>query len=60
MIKTKSIGKGQTINSAYPQDNASYAKLPDEMGGKLAGSCENLSHSLSGASTVGAGSLGTK
>lgn len=58
MIKTKSIGRGQVINSAYPMDNIKEVKLPDTMGGKVAGGCENLKHSLSGASAVGAGELG--
>lgn len=48
MIKTKDVGRGQTLNSAYPMDNASHTKLPDEMGGKCADT--GLSRSISGAS----------
>lgn len=62
-IKTKGIGRGQSINSAYPLDNVGQLAgphLPDEMGGSLGGGMTNLGHSLQGASTVGPDSLGTR
>lgn len=46
------IGKGQTIKSAFPQDNAGNVDLPDTKGGKMGGGVTNLGHSLSGASAV--------
>jgi hypothetical protein len=64
MIKDKAIGRGQTLKSAYPQDNLAACntaggsvKIPDCMGGKFGGSDENISHSLKGATTVDSGSV---
>lgn len=48
----KDIGSGQSILSAYPQDNVHGMSLDDERGGKFRGSPTNLSHSLTGASAV--------
>ena len=60
----KSIGRGQTLKSAYPQDNlACYntagggVKVPDTMGGKFGGGDTNIAHSLTGANAVDAGSV---
>lgn len=58
-ITEKSIGRGQKINTAYAMDNVDLAmEVKNAMGGKYAGSDTNLSHSLSGASTVGADDIG--
>lgn len=51
-IVTSSMPNGQKDNVSYPQDNSGNMKLPNETGGKMGGSCTNLSHSLSGASAV--------
>lgn len=48
----KDIGTGQSILSAYPQDNVHGVDLPDERGGKFRGSPTNLEHSLKGTSAV--------
>lgn len=49
----KGIGRGQTIASDYTLDNVELAfSVPDEKGGKMGGSCYDLSHSLTGASAV--------
>jgi hypothetical protein len=50
-LKREKIGRGQTLLSAYPQDNVTY-DLPDEHGGKVGGSPTNLRDQLSGASAV--------
>lgn len=44
----KDIGDGQSILSAYPQDNVHGVDLPNTMGGKLYGGPTNLEHSLKG------------
>lgn len=54
-IHTKSIGRGQTINTAFPMDNVELAmdietSLTDE--GGFGGGINNLSHSLTGTSAV--------
>lgn len=51
-ITNKSIGDGQTINSAYPQDNVSGVSLSDTRGGSFRGSPTNLKHSLTGTAAV--------
>lgn len=56
-ISDTSIGRGQTIKRAFPMDNIKDCKLSETKGGKFGGSQENLSHSLSGASAVDAGSV---
>lgn len=48
----KEIGDGQSILSAYPQDNVHGMSLDNERGGKMAGSPTNLKHSLTGVSAV--------
>lgn len=57
-IKTKSVGRGQTINTAFPMDNVDLAMPIDsslmESGG-FGGSVDNLKHSLSGSSAVNEG-----
>lgn len=56
-IKKESIGKGQTIMSAYPMDNVgdlAGPHLEDTMGGKMGGGVKDLSHSLTGASRASA------
>lgn len=60
-ITTKSIGDGQTIKSAYGQDNVHGVELSDTRGGSFRGSPTNLSHSLTGASAVqdGPGAAGS-
>jgi hypothetical protein len=60
-IVTKSIGDGQSIKSAYPQDNVHGVSLPDTKGGSFRGSPTNLSHSLTGTSAVqdGPGAAGS-
>lgn len=51
MQTRKSIGKGQTIVTAYPKDTSSNGANPGNMTGKsMGGSTTNLSHSLSGCS----------
>jgi hypothetical protein len=49
---TGSAGAGFKDKVSYPQDNAGGMKLPNETGGKMGGSCTDLSHSLTGASAV--------
>lgn len=44
----KEIGDGQSILSAYPQDNVHGMSLDDERGGKFRGGPTNLGHSLKG------------
>lgn len=58
---SKSIGDGQNILSAYPQDNVHGVDLPDTRGGSFAGSPTNLKHSLTGTSAVqeGPGAAGS-
>jgi hypothetical protein len=51
-IVDKSIGDGQKIKSAYPQDTAGNVDLPNTRGGSFGGSTTNLGHSLNGASAV--------
>lgn len=51
-IKDEKASFGQTIRSAYGQDNVHGMSLPDEMGGSFRGGPTNLSHSLKGASAV--------
>lgn len=51
-IVTKSIGDGQSIKSAYPQDNVSGVSLPDTRGGSMRGGPTNLKHSLTGVAAV--------
>ena len=48
----KDIGTGQSILSAYPQDNVHGMSLEDERGGKFRGGPTNLEHSLKGTSAV--------
>lgn len=48
----KEIGDGQSILSAYPQDNVHGMSLDNERGGKFRGSPTNLEHSLKGTSAV--------
>ena len=48
----KEIGDGQSILSAYPQDNVHGMSLEDERGGKFRGGPTNLEHSLRGTSAV--------
>jgi hypothetical protein len=48
----KDIGDGQSILSAYPQDNVHGMSLDNERGGKFRGSPTNLEHSLKGTSAV--------
>ena len=57
----KEIGDGQSILSAYPQDNVHGMSLEDERGGKFRGSPTNLEHSLKGTSAVqdGPGAAGS-
>lgn len=62
-IDKKSIGEGQTINSAFGMDNVKLAmnvenSLRDE--GGFGGGKDNLKHSLTGTSAVqeGVGSAG--
>lgn len=62
-IKTKSIGRGQSIATSFPMDNiknkpGGEISLPDTMGGSFKGSQTNLKHSLSGAEAVDPGGLG--
>lgn len=62
-IKTKSIGRGQTIATSFPMDNVQNQpggkmSIPDTMGGSFRGSQTNLKHSLSGADAVDPGGLG--
>lgn len=63
-IKDKPIGRGQTLKSAYPQDNIANCntaggavKVENPMGGKFGGGDENISHSLKGATTVDSGAV---
>lgn len=54
-IVTKSIGRGQTLNTAFAMDNVELAldidtSLRDE--GGFGGSVTNLAHSLTGSSAV--------
>jgi hypothetical protein len=49
---------GMKMVSSYPQDNVHGVDLPNTMGGSMAGSDTNLSHSLKGASAVQRGSGG--
>lgn len=51
-IVEKSIGDGQKIMSAYPQDNVHGVDLPDTRGCHLGGSPTNLKHSLTGTAAV--------
>jgi hypothetical protein len=51
-IKTAKVGHGQTIKSAYPQDNVHGYDLPNTTGGKLGGGDAYLGHSLKGVSAV--------
>lgn len=51
-IKKEKIANGQTIMSAYPQDNVHGVELMDTMGCKMRGGPNNLEHSLKGASAV--------
>lgn len=51
-ITDKSIGDGQSIKSAYPQDNVHGLDLPDTRGGSFRGSPTNLKHSLTGTAAV--------
>ena len=48
----KEIGDGQSILSAYPQDNVHGMSLDNERGGSFRGGPTNLSHSLKGTSAV--------
>lgn len=48
----KEIGDGQSILSAYPQDNVHGMSLDNERGGKFRGGPTNLEHSLKGTSAV--------
>lgn len=62
-IKTKSIGRGQSIATSFPMDNVKNKPggeftLPDTMGGSFKGGQTNLKHSLSGADAVDPGGLG--
>lgn len=58
---TTSIGNGQKLLSAYPQDNVHGVDLPDTRGCALRGGVTNLGHSLKGASAVqdGPGAAGS-
>jgi hypothetical protein len=51
-VQKTSAGKGQTIVTSHGRDNSSY-DVPK--GGKMGGSTTNLSHSLSGSSSVQTG-----
>lgn len=51
-IVTKSLPRGDKLETSFPQDNAGNMKLPDTTGGKMGGSPTNLAHSLTGASAV--------
>jgi hypothetical protein len=51
-IVDKSIGDGQSIKSAYPQDNVHGVDLPNTKGGSFRGSPTNLKHSLTGTAAV--------
>ena len=51
-IKNEKTVFGQSIKSAFPQDNVHGVDLPDTMGGKTRGGTDNLDHSLKGASAV--------
>lgn len=53
-ITDKSIGRGQTLNTATPMDNLSASKAVKTSirDTKFGGSDTNLKHSLSGASAV--------
>jgi hypothetical protein len=51
-IKMSKVMSGQSIKSAYPQDNVHGMSLPDTMGGKMGGGDAYLGHSLKGASAV--------
>jgi hypothetical protein len=53
-IKSESLGKGQTLKSAYPQDNVHGFDTPgDEKGVNAFGGGQSyLGHSLKGASAV--------
>ena len=55
MIDKKAIGRGQTINTAFPMDNVelampieSWVRASDGIGGSVT----NLAHSLTGSSAV--------
>jgi hypothetical protein len=55
-IETKSIGRGQTINTAFAMDNVKLAmpiesSIKDDYSG-FGGGPDNLSHSLTGTSAV--------
>lgn len=54
-IVKKSIGRGQTINTAFPMDNVKLA-MPMESSikktGGFGGGLDDLSHSLTGTSAV--------
>lgn len=51
-ITNKDVGNGQTLKSAYPQDNVHGYAVEDLRGGSFAGGDKNLAHSLTGASAV--------
>lgn len=51
-IVTKSLPRGDKLETSFPQDNAGNVKLPDTTGGKMGGSVTNLAHSLTGTSAV--------
>lgn len=51
-MTTKSIGDGQVILSAYPQDNVHGVDIPNSRGGSFRGSPTNLKHSLTGTAAV--------
>lgn len=53
-IVTKSIGRGQTLNTAFAMDNVDLAMdVPTSIkDGAFGGSVTNLSHSLTGSSAV--------
>jgi hypothetical protein len=51
-MSDKAKGKGFKDKVSYPQDKAGNMDLPDTKGGKMGGSCTDLSHSLTGASAV--------
>lgn len=51
-IYDQSIGDGQSIKSAFPQDNVHGLDLTNTRGGSFAGSPTNLKHSLTGTAAV--------
>lgn len=61
-MTSESIGRGQKVMRAYPQDNQTNVNCSDDscrLGSELRGGLSNIGHTLKGAVGVGGEDLGT-